>query len=39
MTDLSYTVPGLGTDDSRRLVEALQDRLHALNDQIGRAHV
>ena len=32
MTDLSYTVPGLGTDDSRRLVEALQDRLHALND-------
>jgi starvation-inducible DNA-binding protein len=32
MTDLSYTIPGLGTDDSVRLVESLQDRLHAMND-------
>ncbi|GAA1486759.1 DNA starvation/stationary phase protection protein Dps [Brachybacterium fresconis] len=32
MADLSYTVPGLGTDDSVRLVETLQDRLHAMND-------
>ena len=26
MTDLAYTIPGLGTDDSIRLVESLQDR-------------
>jgi starvation-inducible DNA-binding protein len=32
MTDLAYTIPGLGTDDSLRLVESLQDRLHAMND-------
>ena len=32
MADLAYTVPGLGTDDSVRLVESLQDRLHAMND-------
>jgi starvation-inducible DNA-binding protein len=32
MADLSYTVPGLGTEDSGRLVESLQDRLHAMND-------
>lgn len=32
MTDLAYTIPGLGTDDSIRLVESLQDRLHAMND-------
>lgn len=32
MADLAYTVPGLGTEDSLRLVEALQDRLHAMND-------
>ena len=32
MADLAYTIPGLGTEDSRRLVETLQDRLHAMND-------
>ena len=32
MADLAYTVPGLGTEDSQRLVESLQDRLHAMND-------
>lgn len=32
MTDLAYTVPGLGSEDSVRLVESLQDRLHAMND-------
>ncbi|MGY5765779.1 DNA starvation/stationary phase protection protein Dps [Brachybacterium sp. DNPG3] len=32
MADLVYTIPGLGTEDSLRLVEALQDRLHAMND-------
>jgi starvation-inducible DNA-binding protein len=32
MNDLAYTIPGLGTDDSVRLVESLQDRLHAMND-------
>ncbi len=32
MAELAYTVPGLGTDDSRRLIEVLQDRLHAMND-------
>ena len=32
MADLAYTIPGLGSDDSRRLVESLQDRLHAMND-------
>ncbi|MGP9682974.1 MULTISPECIES: DNA starvation/stationary phase protection protein Dps [unclassified Brachybacterium] len=32
MADLAYTVPGLGAEDSLRLVESLQDRLHAMND-------
>src|SRR5690625_2569295 len=32
MADLGYTIPGLGSDDSRRLVQSLQDRLHAMND-------
>ncbi|MGO1407222.1 MAG: DNA starvation/stationary phase protection protein Dps [Brachybacterium sp.] len=32
MASLAYTIPGLGTEDSVRLVESLQDRLHAMND-------
>ena len=32
MTDLAFTIPGLGAEDSVRLVESLQDRLHAMND-------
>ncbi len=31
-SDLSYTVPGLSRQDSSRIVELLQTRLHALND-------
>ncbi|MEY7976617.1 Dps family protein [Streptomyces pilosus] len=31
-SDLSYTVPGLSTQDSSRIVTMLQLRLHALND-------
>ncbi len=30
--DLSYTVPGMSTQDSSRIVTMLQLRLHALND-------
>ncbi|AXI84873.1 DNA starvation/stationary phase protection protein, partial [Streptomyces sp. ETH9427] len=30
--DPSYTVPGLSTQDSGRIIELLQMRLHALND-------
>ena len=36
MADLAYTVPGLGTDDSVRLVESLQDRLHAMPAAVAR---
>ncbi|MFD7702442.1 Dps family protein [Streptomyces caelestis] len=31
-SDLSYTVPGMSTQDSSRIVAMLQLRLHALND-------
>ncbi len=31
-SDLSYTVPGMSRQDSSRIVELLQTRLHALND-------
>ncbi|MFD7691578.1 Dps family protein [Streptomyces sp. NPDC059781] len=31
-SDLSYTVPGMSTQDSSRIVTMLQLRLHALND-------
>ncbi|MER6621909.1 DNA starvation/stationary phase protection protein [Streptomyces sp. NPDC000931] len=31
-SDLSYTVPGMNTQDSSRIVAMLQLRLHALND-------
>ncbi|MGI5359485.1 Dps family protein [Streptomyces sp. CA-252508] len=31
-SDISYTVPGMGVPDSRRIIELLQMRLHSLND-------
>ncbi|CAM5638704.1 Dps family protein [Streptomyces pilosus] len=31
-SDLAYTVPGMSTQDSSRIVTMLQSRLHALND-------
>ncbi|WP_081236832.1 Dps family protein [Streptomyces viridosporus] len=31
-SDVSYTVPGMSTQDSRRIIELLQMRLHSLND-------
>lgn len=31
-SDISYTVPGMSTQDSRGIIEMLQMRLHSLND-------
>ncbi|GAA3503825.1 DNA starvation/stationary phase protection protein [Streptomyces prasinosporus] len=31
-SDVSYTVPGMNTEDSRRIIGLLQMRLHSLND-------
>ena len=39
-TRLHYTIPGMDEADARRVIELLQDRLHALNDlQLTLKHV
>lgn len=40
MNDIRYTIPGISLSDGQRLVEILQERLHAMNDlQLTLKHV
>lgn len=40
MNDIRYTIPGISLSDGQRLIEILQERLHAMNDlQLTLKHV